>query len=171
MDFKSTIEVLPDLLSYFIPGAVSILIYNFLFLKKIEHTELLFWGIIISYLTKIISEAIVPEQFTSVAHILFCVFLPLIWFALNRVGVLSWFSKKTRLNDTENIWLRTIDFEKDNYIWLRFLYKGIIINHNKKPSQPTLKRRFFKKKAAFFHGPVWERSGADFILKRKGEFF
>lgn len=54
---------------------------------------------------------------------------------------------------------------------LRFLYKGIIINHNKKPSQPTLKRRFFKKKAAFFHGPVWERSGADFILKRKGEFF
>ena len=55
--------------------------------------------------------------------------------------------------------------------WIRFLYKGIIINHNKKPSQPTLKRRFFKKKAAFFHGPVWERSGADFILKRKGEFF
>ena len=54
---------------------------------------------------------------------------------------------------------------------VRFLYKGIIINHNKKPSQPTLKRRFFKKKAAFFHGPVWERSGADFILKRKGEFF
>lgn len=56
-------------------------------------------------------------------------------------------------------------------ISFRFLYKGIIINHNKKPSQPTLKRRFFKKKAAFFHGPVWERSGADFILKRKGEFF
>ena len=55
--------------------------------------------------------------------------------------------------------------------YIRFLYKGIIINHNKKPSQPTLKRRFFKKKAAFFHGPVWERSGADFILKRKGEFF
>lgn len=36
---------------------------------------------------------------------------------------------------------------------LRFLYKGIIINHNKKPSQPTLKRRFFKKKAAFFSWP------------------
>ena len=53
----------------------------------------------------------------------------------------------------------------------RFLYKGIIINHNKKLSQPTLKRRFFKIKAAFFHGPVLERSGADFILKRKGEFF
>ena len=37
--------------------------------------------------------------------------------------------------------------------YLRFLYKGIIINHNKKPSQPTLKRRFFKKKAAFFSWP------------------
>ena len=36
------------------------------------------------------------------------------------------------------------------YETVRFLYKGIIINHNKKPSQPTLKRRFFKKKAAFF---------------------
>ena len=38
-------------------------------------------------------------------------------------------------------------------IIVRFLYKGIIINHNKKPSQPTLKRRFFKKKAAFFSWP------------------
>ena len=36
---------------------------------------------------------------------------------------------------------------------VRFLYKGIIINHNKKLSQPTLKRRFFKKKAAFFSWP------------------
>lgn len=39
------------------------------------------------------------------------------------------------------------------FIDLRFLYKGIIINHNKKLSQPTLKRRFFKKKAAFFSWP------------------
>ena len=38
-------------------------------------------------------------------------------------------------------------------IALRFLYKGIIINQNKKLSQPTLKRRFFKKKAAFFSWP------------------
>ena len=37
--------------------------------------------------------------------------------------------------------------------FLRFLYKGIIINQNKKLSQPTLKRRFFKKKAAFFSWP------------------
>ena len=58
----------------------------------------------------------------------------------------------------------TIYIEKnENYIpdfWgnsitdcFRFLYKGIIINHNKKLSQPTLKRRFFKKKAAFFSWP------------------
>ena len=40
-----------------------------------------------------------------------------------------------------------------NSITIRFLYKGIIINHNKKLSQPTLKRRFFKKKAAFFSWP------------------
>ena len=43
---------------------------------------------------------------------------------------------------------------KNNFLQLlRFLYKGIIINHNKKLSQPTLKRRFFKKKAAFFSWP------------------
>ena len=42
---------------------------------------------------------------------------------------------------------------EDICIRLRFLYKGIIINHNKKPSQPTLKRRFFEKKAAFFSWP------------------
>ena len=73
-----------------------------------------------------------------------------------------------RIDDT---WCTKESVLEDNAEYLRFLYKGIIINHNKKPSQPTLKRRFFKKKAAFFHGPVWERSGADFILKRKGEFF
>ena len=33
---------------------------------------------------------------------------------------------------------------------VRFLYKGIIINHNKKPSQPTLKRRFFQEKGGVF---------------------
>ena len=36
---------------------------------------------------------------------------------------------------------------------LRFLYKGIIINHNKKPSQPTLKRRFFQEKGGVFSWP------------------
>ena len=35
----------------------------------------------------------------------------------------------------------------------RFLYKGIIINHNKKPSQPTLKRRFFQEKGGVFSWP------------------
>ena len=47
-------------------------------------------------------------------------------------------------------------FQKSEYDirgLIRFLYKGIIINHNKKLSQPTLKRRFFKKKAAFFSWP------------------
>ena len=37
--------------------------------------------------------------------------------------------------------------------FLRFLYKGIIINHNKKPSQPTLKRRFFQEKGGVFSWP------------------
>ena len=79
---------------------------------------------------------------------------------------------KNRNGEYNSQVIKIPDDIRDAYInFLRFLYKGIIINHNKKPSQPTLKRRFFKKKAAFFHGPVWERSGADFILKRKGEFF
>ena len=36
---------------------------------------------------------------------------------------------------------------------IRFLYKGIIINHNKKPSQPTLKRRYFFVKSDVFLWP------------------
>jgi len=40
---------------------------------------------------------------------------------------------------------------------VRFLYKGIIINHNKKPSQPTLKRRFFQEKGGvFFMARFWK---------------
>ncbi len=39
------------------------------------------------------------------------------------------------------------------YNTVRFLYKGIIINHNKKPSQPTLKRRFFQEKGGVFSWP------------------
>ena len=41
--------------------------------------------------------------------------------------------------------------------YFRFLYKGIIINHNKKPSQPTLKRRFFQGKGGvFFMARFWK---------------
>lgn len=89
-------------------------------------------------------------------------------FALAHNGVLH---NDSELRMTECFPKTNIQTDSYVAVQLRFLYKGIIINHNKKPSQPTLKRRFFKKKAAFFHGPVWERSGADFILKRKGEFF
>jgi len=74
-----------------------------------------------------------------------------------------------------------IPFLGTSRVWYGVISADILIiikvslqrhNHKsqQKPSQPTLKRRFFKKKAAFFHGPVWERSGADLILKRKGEF-
>ena len=45
--------------------------------------------------------------------------------------------------------------------YLRFLYKGIIINHNK--TEPT-----YTKTSTFFCGLVLERSGADFKLKTKG---
>ena len=45
----------------------------------------------------------------------------------------------------------------DSYEKVRFLYKGIIINHNKKPSQPTLKRRFFQEKGGvFFMARFWK---------------
>ena len=54
---------------------------------------------------------------------------------------------------------------------LRFLYKGIIINHNKKPSQPTLKRRFFKKKAAFFSWPGLGKEWCLLNTKAKGGIF
>lgn len=53
----------------------------------------------------------------------------------------------------------------------RFLYKGIIINHNKTEPAYTKTSLFSRKRRRFFHGPVLERSGADLILKRKGEFF
>ena len=60
------------------------------------------------------------------------------------------------INSTDNILISSmvgIIFAGLYSNYLRFLYKGIIINHNKKLSQPTLKRRFFKKKAAFFSWP------------------
>ena len=67
------------------------------------------------------------------------------------------------IQDSEAIWQEAMTIYRKFWIstilWgvfsvgIRFLYKGIIINHNKKLSQPTLKRRFFKKKAAFFSWP------------------
>ena len=58
-------------------------------------------------------------------------------------------------SDEETSIIRGLDCGGDDYITkpFRFLYKGIIINHNKKLSQPTLKRRYSKKKAAFFSWP------------------
>ena len=58
-------------------------------------------------------------------------------------------------SDEEVSIIRGLDSGGDDYVTkpFRFLYKGIIINHNKKLSQSTLKRRFFKKKAAFCSWP------------------
>lgn len=55
-------------------------------------------------------------------------------------------------SDEEVSIIRGLDSGGDDYVTkpFRFLYKGIIINHNKKLSQPTLKRRFFKKKGGVF---------------------
>ena len=61
-------------------------------------------------------------------------------------------SKRIQTIKKEEIWASRVEYLNDPFEF-RFLYKGIIINHNKKLSQPTLKRRFFKKKAAFFSWP------------------
>jgi len=42
MDIKYLIEILPDFLSYFAPGAIAIGLYNILFLKKQDHSVLSF---------------------------------------------------------------------------------------------------------------------------------
>ena len=59
MDIKYLIEILPDFLSYFAPGAIAIGLYNILFLKKQDHSVFIFWSIV--YLSLIhISEPTRP---------------------------------------------------------------------------------------------------------------
>lgn len=130
MNPKDLISVLPDFLSYFIPGATCLIIYNFLFLKKLDHNKFLFWSIIISYISKIIIDTFIHNQLNLFFYIVFCVLVPIMLFGAKRIGLSDWFDKITGLSGEENIWIKTINWGNDNYIALHLsdnsVYTGII---------------------------------------------
>ncbi len=130
MNPKDLISVLPDFLSYFIPGATCLIIYNFLFLKKSDHDKFLFWSIIISYTSKIFIDTFIHSRFNLFLHAIFCIFAPILLFGVKRIGIGDWFDRITGLSSEENIWLKTINWGNDNYIALHLsdnsIYTGII---------------------------------------------
>ena len=130
MDFNALISVLPDLLSYFIPGATFLIVYYFLFLTDLDHDKFLFWSVIVSYISKIVVGIFVRNQFNLFCHIALCASLPVLLFGAARIGLADWFNKLTGLSSNENIWVKTINWGKDNYIAIHLsdgsIYTGII---------------------------------------------
>lgn len=91
--------------------------------------------------------------FTQLQLLIYKFFVWDFCFGIDKVYCKSNYHKNSNHNYCNNFLFHTITLLCQIQVCLRFLYKGIIINHNKKLSQTTLKRRFFKKKAAFFSWP------------------
>lgn len=113
---KEIIEFLPELFAYFIPGAITLTIYNFIFLKKQDHSAFIFWAIIISYIVKIVVDACVITRFNGVIYVVTCTMLPFILYGLQRIGLIDRLFSYLRLSDIQNIWLSTLDLDGCNYI-------------------------------------------------------
>lgn len=130
MNLKELIEVLPDLLTYFIPGAITLAICDFIFLNKQDHTTFLFWSVIISYITKIFTDACVNTHFNNIIYLVVCVIIPLVLYGLKRIGIVDWMLSIFRLSDIRNIWLSTLDLDGCNYVILclsdGIRYRGLI---------------------------------------------
>lgn len=130
MNLKELIEVLPNLLTYFIPGAITLAICDFVFLNKQDHSTFLFWSVIVSYITKILTDACVTTQFNNVIYLVACAIIPFVLYGLKRIGVIDWILSFFRLSDIRNIWLSTLDLEGCNYVILHLSdgtkYRGLI---------------------------------------------
>ena len=115
MDIKYLIEILPDFLSYFAPGAIAIGLYNILFLKKQDHSVFIFWSIVYSYIIKLVASLVWTDSSNLLCGIVIGVTVPLLLYFVVRVkpfGVDSIFG----VTLPENIWLKVLDFEDNNYI-------------------------------------------------------
>ena len=115
MDIKYLIEILPDFLSYFAPGAIAIGLYNILFLKKQDHSVFIFWSIVYSYIIKLVASLVWADSSNLLCGIVIGVTIPLLLYFVVRVkpfGIDSIFG----VTLPENIWLKVLDFEDNNYI-------------------------------------------------------
>ena len=115
MNLKDLLEILPSLLSYFIPGAVAIELYDILFLKKQEHTAFTFWSVVLSYIIKLVADSIWNNPQNSLGNIAISIIAPLLFYFLSRFklfGIDSIFGVTT----SSNIWLKVLDFDENNYI-------------------------------------------------------
>lgn len=84
---KEIIEFLPELFAYFIPGAITLTIYNFIFLKKQDHSAFIFWAIIISYIVKIVSRRLCHNtiQWGHLCRYLYDAAIYFVWTTENRI--------------------------------------------------------------------------------------
>ena len=114
MSVKDLIEILPNLLCYFIPGAVAIKLYDFLMLKKQSLETFSFWSVVWSYIIKLVVDAIWKSPQNQIGNMAISVIAPLIIYFCarhNPFNVDSFFGA----TPPTNIWIKMLDFDDNNY--------------------------------------------------------
>jgi hypothetical protein len=126
MTIKDLIEVLPNLLCYFIPGAIAIKLYDILLLKKHSLESFSFWSVVWSFIIKLAADALWKSPQNPIGNIAIAVIVPIaIYFVArcNPFGIDSFFGA----TPPTNIWLEMLDFDDNNYIVIH-LSNGSIYN-------------------------------------------
>lgn len=94
MNIKDLIEVLPNLLCYFIPGAIAIKLYDILMLEKQSLESFNIWSIVWSYIIKLVADVLWKSPQNQIGNIAIAVIVPIaIYFFAKRnpFGVDSFF--------------------------------------------------------------------------------
>ena len=112
MSFVELLQGVPDILSYFIPGAVLMKVYSHFYLKRYEHSTLIFWSLFWSYIIKIATDSVYvfnsPERYLVYIAVGLVVPFFIYWFGHD---LANWFlNKTTHTSIADNIWYATIDF-------------------------------------------------------------
>ncbi len=114
MNIKDLIEVLPNILCYFVPGAIAIKLYDIFMLKKQSLESFSFWSVVWSYIIKLAVDAIWRYPQNQIGNIAIAVITPIaIYFfaRYNPFNIDSFFGA----TPPTNIWLEMLDFNDNNY--------------------------------------------------------
>lgn len=118
MSFLKLLAGVPDILSYFIPGAVLMKVYSHFYLKRYEHSTLVFGSLFWSYIIKIATDSVYtfnsPEKYLVYMVVGLVVPFFIYWFGHD---LANWFlDKTTHTSIADNIWYATVDFATNTLV-------------------------------------------------------
>jgi len=125
---QEMLEIIPQIMSHFVPGFIFLLFYRYLIdNEKEEYEYTVIKSIAISYCINLVFSFVDSQFLKMILCLILSVVLPLIfYFAIKKTGVLDRFLRFfTNTSDTQNIWEDSISVKEGSFV-------SFYLEHNQK---------------------------------------